>query len=238
MSALSFSVVIPAAGIGKRVGADIPKQYLSILNKTIIEHSITPFLAHPDINQVIVSVAKNDRWFNHLKLAQHPKLQIVEGGKERVDSVLSALKHLPDDDFVLVHDAARPCVQISDINKLIAHARATQTGAMLACRVRDTMKRTDQNNQIVHTVDRENLWHALTPQMFNNQQLITAITKVQDQHLITDEASAIELAGALVTIIEGRSDNLKVTQLEDLLLAEFYLSKFSTNSNCYVKEKI
>lgn len=238
MSELSFSVVIPAAGIGQRVGADIPKQYLSILDKTIIEHSITPFLAHPDINQVIVSVAPNDQWFKRLKLAKHPKLKIVDGGKERVDSVLSALKHLPGDDFVLVHDAARPCLQLSDINKLIVHAKATKSGAMLACRVRDTMKRTDQNNQIEHTVDRENLWHALTPQMFNNQQLITAITKVQDQHLITDEASAIELTGGLVTIIEGRSDNLKVTQLEDLLLAEFYLSKFSTNSNCYVKEKI
>lgn len=238
MSELSFSVVIPAAGIGKRVGADIPKQYLSILDKTIIEHSLIPFLVHPDINQVIVSIAKNDQWFNHLKLAQHPKLKIVEGGKERVDSVLSALKHLSGDDYVLVHDAARPCVQTSDINKLIKHARTNKTGAMLACRVRDTMKRTDQHNQIKHTVERENLWHALTPQMFNNQQLIAAITRIQEQHLITDEASAIELTGGCVTIIEGRSDNLKVTQSEDLLLAEFYLSKFSSNSNCYVKEKI
>ncbi|MEL0660870.1 2-C-methyl-D-erythritol 4-phosphate cytidylyltransferase [Psychromonas arctica] len=228
MSELSFSVVIPAAGIGKRVGADIPKQYLAILDKTIIEHSIAPFLAHPDIKKVIVSVAKNDQWFKTLSVAQHPKLTIVEGGKERVDSVLNALKTLSNNDYVLVHDAARPCLQTSDIDKLISHARATETGAMLACRVRDTMKRTDQDNQIEHTVERQNLWHALTPQMFNNQQLITAISNIDEQHLITDEASAIELAGGSVTIIEGRSDNLKVTQSEDLLLAEFYLSKLGS----------
>ena len=228
MSELSFSVVIPAAGIGKRVGADIPKQYLAILDKTIIEHSIAPFLAHPDIKKVIVSVAKNDQWFKTLSIAQHPKLTIVEGGKERVDSVLNALKTLPNNDYVLVHDAARPCLQTSDIDKLISHARTTKTGAMLACRVRDTMKRTNQSNQIEHTVERQNLWHALTPQMFNNQQLITAISNIDEQHLITDEASAIELAGGSVTIIEGRSDNLKVTQSEDLLLAEFYLSKLGS----------
>ena len=228
MSELSFSVVIPAAGIGKRVGADIPKQYLTILDKTIIEHSIAPFLAHPDIKKVIVSVAKNDQWFKTLSVAQHPKLTIVEGGKERVDSVLNALKTLPNNDYVLVHDAARPCLQTSDIDKLISHARTTKTGAMLACRVRDTMKRTNQSNQIEHTVERQNLWHALTPQMFNNQQLITAISNIDEQHLITDEASAIELAGGSVTILEGRSDNLKVTQSEDLLLAEFYLSKLGS----------
>lgn len=225
MSELSFSVVIPAAGIGKRVGADIPKQYLTILDKTIIEHSIAPFLAHPDIKKVIVSIAKNDQWFKTLSVAQHPKLTIVEGGKERVDSVLNALRTLSKNDYILVHDAARPCLQTSDIDKLISHARTTKTGAMLACRVRDTMKRTNQNNQIKHTVERQNLWHALTPQMFNNQLLITAISNIDEQHLITDEASAIELAGGSVTIIEGRSDNLKVTQSEDLLLAEFYLSK-------------
>ena len=100
---------------------------------------------------------------------------------------------------------------------------------MLACRVRDTMKRTDQHNQIEHTVDRQNLWHALTPQLFQNKELINAIHSVEDQHLITDEASAIELAGGNVTIIEGRSDNLKVTKAEDLLLAEFYLSKFNSD---------
>jgi len=231
MTKPSFSVVIPAAGIGKRVGADIPKQYLSILGKTIIEHSLQPFLDHAEIQRVIVSIAKNDQWFKYLAISKHPKLQIVEGGKERVDSVLSALQQLHADDIVLVHDAARPCIQKSDIDKLITHAKSNSCGAMLAYRVRDTMKRSDHNKQVKSTVDRENLWHALTPQLFNNQTLIHAITTIQDQHLITDEASAIEMSGGDVVIIEGRSDNLKVTQSEDLLLAEFYLSNF------YSKEK-
>jgi len=225
MSKQSFSVVIPAAGIGQRVGADIPKQYLPILGKTIIEYSIQPFLDHPEIKKVIVSIAKNDQWFQHLTIVDHPKLTQVEGGKERVDSVLSALKTLECDDYVLVHDAARPCLLRVDIDKLISHAKNTQSGAMLACRVRDTMKRSDQVNQVKHTVDRENLWHAMTPQLFKNKQLVDAITKAEYQHLITDEASAIEMTGASVIIIEGRSDNIKVTQPEDLLLAEFYLSK-------------
>lgn len=228
---LSFSVVVPAAGIGKRVGVDIPKQYLPILGKTIIEHSLQPFLDHAEIQKVIVSIAKDDQWFKHLCISKHPKLQIVEGGRERVDSVLNALHQLHEDDYVLVHDAARPCIQKSDIDKLITHAKSNSCGAMLAYRVRDTMKRSDQNNKIKNTVERENLWHALTPQLFKNKQLIDAITQIQDQHLITDEASAIEMSGGDVVIIEGRSDNLKVTQSEDLLLAEFYLSNF------YSKEK-
>jgi len=224
----SFSVVVPAAGIGKRVGSDIPKQYLPILGKTIIEHSLQPFLDHVEIQRVIVSIAKNDQWFQHLAISKHPKLQIVEGGKERVDSVLSALQHLHAEDWVLVHDAARPCIQKNDIDKLITHVKKSNCGAMLAYRVRDTMKRSDPSKQIQKTIDRENLWHALTPQLFNNQELINAIKQVEQQHLITDEASAIEMAGGDVFIIEGRSDNLKVTQSEDLLLAEFYLSNFHT----------
>lgn len=227
MSKLSFSVVVPAAGIGKRVGAEIPKQYLPISGKAIIEHSLAPFLAHPDIHQVIVAIAKNDHWFSALSVAQHPKLYVVEGGKERVDSVLSALETLPADDYVLVHDAARPCIHATDIDKLLNYAQTHQTGAMLAYRVRDTMKRSDLMNNVTQTVQRENLWHALTPQIFNNKQLIDAIKAVELQHLITDEASAIELTGGDVTIIEGRSDNLKVTQSEDLLLAEFYLTKLN-----------
>jgi len=228
MAPVSFSAVIPAAGIGQRVGADIPKQYLKILGKTIIEHSLAPFLSHPDIHRVVVSIAQNDQWFNTLPVAKHPKLIVVEGGKERVDSVLSALQVLPLNDYVLVHDAARPCIQTTDINKLLEHALKQDSGAILASRVRDTMKRSDAEQRITKTVERKDLWHALTPQLFNNQQLINAITGVTAQHLITDEASAMEMHGADVVIVEGRSDNLKVTTAEDLLLAEFYLSHFIT----------
>ena len=224
MSRLNLNAVIAAAGIGKRVGANIPKQYLSLLGKTIIEHSMQPFLSHPDIKNVIVSVAENDRWFADLPIAKHPKVRVVIGGKERVDSVLCALKVLPEDDYVLVHDAARPCIKSADINNLIKTAVQSENGAILGSKVRDTMKRSDASGNIIDTVARDNLWHALTPQMFENKVLIRAIECAEFPHQITDEASAMEMAGLLVTIIEGRSDNLKATREDDLKLAELYLS--------------
>jgi len=219
-----LSVVIPAAGIGQRVGASIPKQYLALLNKTIIEHSLQPFLDHPDIQRVIVSLAANDQWFSKLSVAQHPKIETVIGGAERVDSVLAALNKINAEDYVLVHDAARPCITVSDINKLIDAVKSNQQGAILASRVRDTMKRSGNHNSITHTVERDCLWHALTPQMFINEQLISAINCCDHPEKITDEASALEMSGLPVTIVEGRSDNLKVTREEDLRLAAFYLS--------------
>jgi len=221
----NLSVVIPAAGIGKRVGATIPKQYLKLLGKTIIEHSLSPFLVHPEISRVIVSLAGNDQWFKSLAIASHPKIEMVIGGAERVDSVLSALNIIDENDYVLVHDAARPCLQVDDINKLISAVKNKQQGAILASKVRDTMKRSDPHNEIVTTVERDNLWHALTPQMFLNKQLIKAIKSSKQPEKITDEASALEMSGLPVTIVEGRSDNLKVTREEDLKLAAFYLSQ-------------
>ncbi|MCG6200392.1 2-C-methyl-D-erythritol 4-phosphate cytidylyltransferase [Psychromonas antarctica] len=225
MSKLNLVAVIAAAGLGKRVAAEIPKQYLSLLGKTIIEHSMAPFLNHPDITKVVISIAKNDRWFTQLSVAKHPKVELVEGGLTRVDSVLSALNVIDECAYVLVHDAARPCISRTDIDKLIASVTFSKQGAILASRVRDTMKRSDLRGQIIATVDRENLWHALTPQMFENKVLLKAISQIDDPQMITDEASAMEMSGLPVTIIEGRSDNLKVTRQEDLQLAELYLSQ-------------
>ncbi len=225
MNAFNLTAVIPAAGIGKRVGADIPKQYLQLLGKTIIEHSIEPFVCHPEINKVIVSIAENDCWFRRLAVAEHAKVEIVVGGKERVDSVLAALQAVNENDYVLVHDAARPCIQSSDINKLISSVLRSKQGAILASKVRDTMKRSSDCGLITETVDRENLWHALTPQMFRNKELISAIERAGSPQNITDEASAMEMSGIAVNIVEGRSDNLKVTREEDLILAELYLSQ-------------
>ncbi|WP_372883054.1 2-C-methyl-D-erythritol 4-phosphate cytidylyltransferase [Psychromonas sp.] len=224
MSRLNLNAVIAAAGIGKRVGANIPKQYLTLSGKTIIEHSMLPFLNHPDIKQVVVSIAEKDQWFNRLAVARHPKVSVVIGGEERVDSVLSALKVLPEEGYVLVHDAARPCISSCDINKLIKSVEQSEHGAILGSRVRDTMKRSDPQGKIIHTVSRDDLWHALTPQLFENKVLINAIENAEFPQQITDEASAIEMAGLPVTVIEGRSDNLKVTREEDLKLAELYLS--------------
>jgi len=220
-----LSAVIPAAGIGKRVGATIPKQYLSILNRTIIEFSLAPFLEHPEIQRVVVSLAENDQWFASLPVAKHPKIETVIGGAERVDSVLAALEKISSDDYVLVHDAARPCITKHDIDKLITAVKGQELGGILASKVRDTMKRGDDHHRILTTVERNNLWHALTPQMFINKSLINAIKENTQPEKITDEASALEMSGLPVNIIEGRSDNLKVTREEDLKLAAFYLSQ-------------
>ena len=225
MTQKKLVAVIAAAGIGKRVGADIPKQYLMLLDKTIIEHSIQPFIEHPEIDQVVVSIAKNDRWFTSLNIAKNPKIKLVEGGEERVDSVLAALKVIADNAYVLVHDAARPCITCSDIDKLINYVRANNTGAILASKVTDTMKRSHPNGDIKNTVERTDLWHALTPQMFENKVLQDAIFSAEMPHLITDEASAIEMSGLSVRLVEGRSDNLKVTREEDLQIAALYLSR-------------
>ena len=225
MCKANLVAVIAAAGIGKRVGADIPKQYLSLLGKTIIEHSIAPFIEHPDVTRVIVSIAKNDEWFRLLDIFKHPKITVVEGGKERVDSVLSALQEIADNNYVLVHDAARPCITRVDIDKLIDQVLSLKKSAILASRVRDTMKRSDSLGQNITTVSRENLWHALTPQMFLNRDLLQAIRGVKQLDKITDEASAMEMYGLPVTIVEGQGDNIKVTRKEDLQLAAFYLSQ-------------
>jgi len=226
-----FSAVIVAAGVGKRVGADIPKQYLKLLDRTIIEHSLRPFLAHPQIGEVIVSCAKNDQWFDKLQVSKHSKIRVVIGGRERVDSVLAALNVIDKENYVLVHDAARPCICKSDIDKLIYQVIKNNDCTILGLKVRDTMKRTFINGQIKQTVERNDLWHALTPQLFPNQLLTDAINQNKTQGKITDEASAMEMAGIAVVIVEGQSNNLKVTRQEDLSLAEFFLTQ---NQNAFI----
>lgn len=159
-----LTAIVPAAGIGSRMGADCPKQYLTLAGKTILEHTLGCLLSHPAIARVIVALAPHDEWFEQLAVAADPRILRVEGGIERAYSVLNAL-HVAQGKWVLVHDAARPCLCHGDLDKLIATAMACD-GAILGSRVRDTMKRTDGAGNIVATVEREQLWHALTPQMF------------------------------------------------------------------------
>lgn len=227
-----FSVVVPAAGIGKRMQADCPKQYLHIAGKTIIEHTLTNLLDHNQIKRVIVVLNASDQSFAQLTIANHPKVRVVEGGQERCDSVLAGLNYLPEDEeWVLVHDAARPCLAQSDLTKLLQLANHGNTGGILATPVRDTMKRaqtTKMNHQniVKHTESRENLWHALTPQFFKCATLRRALKEAMQENIeITDEASAIEYLGEKVILVAGRASNIKVTQPEDLLLAEYYLTR-------------
>ena len=221
-----LTAIVPAAGIGSRMGADCPKQYLTLAGKTILEHTLGCLLSHPAIARVIVALAPHDGWFEQLAVAADPRILRVEGGIERAYSVLNAL-HVAEGKWVLVHDAARPCLTHEDLDALIASAMVCD-GAILGSRVRDTMKRTDGAGNIVATVEREQLWHALTPQMFPTGTLKRALEEgLALGALITDEASAMERAGFTVKMVEGRADNIKVTRPEDLSLAELFLQQQS-----------
>ncbi|MCE2596222.1 2-C-methyl-D-erythritol 4-phosphate cytidylyltransferase [Motilimonas cestriensis] len=222
----TYAAILPAAGIGSRMQAAVPKQYLPLAGKTVIEHSLSKLLQHPAISQVVVVLAENDRWFRQLEVAKHPKISLALGGAERCDSVLSGLHAIKKADWVLVHDAARPCLAHSDIELLIKHIEQHHQGVILGAQVRDTMKRSDANGNILNTVDRDGLWHALTPQAFPVQQLRHALQSALMQGVnITDEASAIEFSGEACSILPGRSDNLKVTRPEDMAMAERFLTQ-------------
>ena len=222
--------VIPAAGVGRRIGSEIPKQYLKINGKTILEFSIELFLNHNLIDGVVIVLAEKDNIWNSLQIDKKEKLFTTIGGVERFHSVLNGLialdGQLEEDDWVLVHDAARPCLEISDIDKLINTISTHPTGGILAIPARDTMKRSQTDDLIDETVDRLGLWHALTPQMFRYKKLRQAIEyAIKENIAITDEAQAIEQTGERPMLIEGSARNIKVTRPEDLDLASFYLSQ-------------
>lgn len=220
--------IIPAAGIGKRMGADIPKQYLSLDGRPVIDHTVERILLHPRIDGVYVSLGEHDGWWADTEFADHPDLVRVTGGAERADSVLNALGALraraEDRDWVLVHDAARPCVRREDITRLVDSLAEHPVGGLLGMAVCDTMKRTDVAGVIGQTVCRDNLWHAFTPQMFRVGTLHDALTRALAGGVaVTDEASAMEWAGFAPVMVAGSPDNLKITRAEDLALASYYL---------------
>ena len=225
----SIVAIVPAAGIGSRMKADKPKQYLMIGGRTVLEHTLLKLLAHPRVNKVVVAISDGDPYFSELAIATHPDIVRVSGGRERADSVLSGLQYVQQhqlSEWVMVHDAARPCVREADLNTLIDVSQAHEVGGILASPVRDTMKRANGNNNIKHTVDREALWHALTPQMFRAALLTRTLSEaLAEGAIITDEASALEWAGYHPALVQGSADNIKITQPEDLALAEFYLER-------------
>lgn len=226
-----FAVVVPAAGVGKRMKSHCPKQYLTIDNLTILEHTVSRLLAHSQISLVVLALGEFDEYFSNTSLTSNSNVITVVGGKERVDSVLSGLRVIDKEKYpwVLVHDAARPCVSHEDISKLIGSCLTNDFGGLLGYEVRDTMKRSDQQQHVLATEPRDNLWHALTPQMYKTDQLTSAIemglSSSSGSNMITDESSAIELAGFKSILISASSDNIKITRPDDLALAEFILHK-------------
>jgi 2-C-methyl-D-erythritol 4-phosphate cytidylyltransferase len=239
----TYVAIVPAAGIGSRMNSPMAKQYLKIANKTVIEHTLDALLSHPKVSNVIVVIHPEDNAFASLSIANHPNVHAIIGGNERVDSVLNGLTYCKNlqapqdekDQWVLVHDAARPCITHSELDDLLATAGYFD-GAILAMRVVDTIKQTvisieengesvEQYSSIQRTLDRAHLWQAHTPQFFPLDRLIDAIKTAQRNNIqITDEASAMEHIHANVKLIEGRSTNIKITRPSDLALAEFYLN--------------
>ena len=231
--AIRFWAVIPAAGTGSRMQTDLPKQYLSINGRRVIEYSLETFCTHPQIAGVVVALAAEDNLWGGLEFAKHPKVRTVPGGKERCHSVLNCLHALStvagSEDWVLVHDAARPCINREDIDRMIATLRDHPVGGLLALPVRDTMKRADigqgHGQRVSETINRQGLWLALTPQMFRLGRLTQALEQaIRQGELVTDESQAMELAGLRPGLVEGRAENIKITRPSDLKLAELYLS--------------
>ncbi|MGV8844209.1 MAG: 2-C-methyl-D-erythritol 4-phosphate cytidylyltransferase [Pseudomonas sp.] len=218
----AFWAVLAAAGIGTRMGADRPKQYLQLCGKSILEHSLACFLDHPQLRGLVVSLAVDDPFWATLVCASDARIERASGGVERADSVLNALLRLGElgaqaQDWVLVHDAARPNLARTDLDKLLGTLAGDTVGGLLGVPVRDTIKRVDANGRVLHTVDRQALWHAYTPQMFRLGGLRAALEHaLAAGATITDEASALEWAGQAPRMVQGRADNLKITQSQDL----------------------
>ncbi len=214
--------LVPAAGAGRRMGAAIPKQYLPLADKTVLEITLEKLRSVSAIAGTVVAVAEDDGRFAQLPCAS--SVVRVTGGAERADSVYCGLAWLMEqgrkEDWVLVHDAARPCVRKDNIQRLIDKVRAENCGGILAVPVADTLKKS-AGNVVAHTLSREHLWAAHTPQMFKVGELFAALEGAFAAALpVTDEASAIEHAGGRVLLVADSRDNIKITQPEDLGLAE------------------
>ena len=227
---LRFWAVVPAAGIGARMGGEVPKQYLSLLGRPIIVHTLARLCNHPRISGVVVALAADDRWWPEIQTQYIRTPLVVAGGEERRDSVLGCLdaltEHASNEDWVLVHDAVRPCLRDEDIDRLMDALWSDEVGGLLATPVKDTMKRARGDNRVSETVNRESLWHALTPQMFRLGALREAIRlSIDEDRVVTDEAQAMEFTGACPRLVQGHEDNIKITRPEDLKLAEMFLTR-------------
>lgn len=225
----SFWCVVPAAGRGTRVGGDCPKQYLPLAGRPLILHTLERLAAHPRIAGLLVTLGSSDVHWPAIDSLHGKPVFTAIGGAERSDSVLAGLEALPAnvgaDDFILVHDAARPCVRQADISRLIDLCTAVD-GGLLGAPLRDTLKRVNDASRSMATEPRDERWRAFTPQMFRRGQLSAALHDVAARGVkVSDEAMAMEQAGFAPLLVEGAEDNIKITTAADFALAEFLLAR-------------
>lgn len=222
--------VLPAAGSGVRMGGERPKQYRMLSGKAAIEHSLAALLALPQLQRLVVALAPNDACWETLSAAAHPRVQTVAGGAERFQSVLNGLQTLPaaDDDWVLVHDAVRPCVSVADVQTLLNAVADDAVGGLLALPVADTIKRSDAG-RVSATLDRSGLWQAQTPQVFRYGLLKAALQDALAAGVVvTDEAAALERLGHAPLLVAGSARNIKLTWPQDMALAAALLAAGET----------
>jgi 2-C-methyl-D-erythritol 4-phosphate cytidylyltransferase len=218
--------IVPAAGSGSRFGSEKPKQYLDLLGRPLIFHTLKALTACPDIERVWVVLAPDDPWWPRFDWSElGPKLETVRcGGATRAESVSNGLRAAAmvaaDDDWILVHDAARPCLSAAMLDALFAELADDPVGGILAVPVADTIKRADAEQRVAATEPRDGLWQAQTPQMFRYGRLENAL---KNEMAVTDEAGAIEAMGLKPKLVRGDSTNLKVTYPADLALAAMIL---------------
>ena len=225
MSAVSYWAIVPAAGSGQRFGAELAKQFHSIGDKLVADHTLGRLLTISKLQKILVPCNPGAESWAQVSALKDQRVELLAGGAERFHSVLNGLRALANiagsDDWVLVHDMARPCVTSADINKLIEQLDGHAVGGILATPISDTLKKVTAGNTITETLDRSDYRGAQTPQMFRYGLLVRALeTMLEKQQVPTDEASAIEYIGEQAMIVEGRRDNIKITHREDLVIAQ------------------
>lgn len=225
-----FWAVVPAAGLGRRMGTDIPKQYLDLAGRKVLEHTLDALLGFEALSAVAVSLQADDPWWPNIAQADDARVIRADGGAERFHSVLNGLLALQEraaaDDWVMVHDAARPCIRLEDLQALQTQLADHPVGGLLAVPVADTMKRADAAQAVAETVERDGLWRAFTPQMFRYGALCDALQAVvAEGAMVTDEAQAMERLGHSPALVEGHDDNIKITRPQDLALAGYFLNQ-------------
>ncbi|MDB2590281.1 2-C-methyl-D-erythritol 4-phosphate cytidylyltransferase [Candidatus Thioglobus sp.] len=226
-------LVVPASGVGTRMQSSISKQYLQLDNGlSVLDQTLSTLLNIKKIKGCVVAISEQDNLFSSSQFYNHSKLlAIATGGKERYHSVINALNSLrpfvKDNDWILVHDAARPCIKAEDVENLIQQLENQKIGGLLATKVVDTIKKSS-HQMVESTIERSNLWQAQTPQMYRFGILLNALNTVYNNGInITDEASAIEYLGLDSLLVESSKTNIKITSPDDLALANFYLNNSS-----------